>query len=202
MPRKLRALLPNHETRRCDFMEIQHAACSWSVKHTEPFLPTPVGSQECSSGVPGAAQLPSTGPRTHQGTGAKFNLPQACCAGLRQPRVPKKTCHELFTHSHLPSILPSFPTPERPCDNGAPCDLGQAQHFPTEQSSKSHKPFGIQGFSLWREGAGGGPGCQRGGCRREAPVHTLCCPLFPQIPLAPSDIEAENHGMIWVVKDF
>lgn len=121
--------------------------------------------------------------------GQALQLGQACCAGLREPRVPKQTCHESFTHNHLASIFSSCSQSQKaPCDHGAPWDLGQDQHFPTEQSCKEpHKQRVLQGFSLWRAGAGGVTGCQQGGCRREAPVHNLCCQLFPrsQAPLCP-----------------
>lgn len=96
--------------------------------------------------------------------------------------MPKQTCHELFTHNHLASIFSSRSQSRKaPCDNGVPWASGQDQHFPTEQSCKEpHKQRVLQGFSLWAAGAGGVPGCQRGGCRRGAPVLSLCCPLFPR----------------------
>lgn len=49
----------------------------------------------------------STGHRSQIQPPQALQLGQVCCAGLRQPRVPKKICHKLFTHNHLASILPS-----------------------------------------------------------------------------------------------
>lgn len=68
---------------------------------------------------------------------------------------------------------------------------GDRPALPTEQSCKE-LPLRDAGLFLWEKDPWP---MGREGSRREAPVHTL-----PTVR-DPPDVQAENHGIIWVGKD-
>lgn len=136
----------------------------------------PSGSWKCSSGTPGAAhgharaQEPnSTSPGLTAGPGLMCRTERAPCAKAKLPQV-------ILTQ-------PARPHPSQLSHPGTMvphCDSGQAQCFPTEQSCKEPQILWDPGlFPVERRGRRGPWVCQWGGCRREAPVHTVRCPLSP-----------------------
>lgn len=169
-------------------MEIKHIPAS------------PSGSQECSSGTPGAAHLP--GPRTHQGTGAKFNLrrpyswARLIVQGWESPVCQSKPAPSDSHTARSPPSLPAVP----PCDNGATLSPGTGPALPRRaELQRATNPLGSRAFPCGEKGQEGSLGVPGVRVQKGKPLCTLC-PLFPQSH-GPPDIQAENLGINWVGKD-